>query len=95
MLHLTVSITGAALLLLLLPPPLLLPLHHLCNCFKLAYDSGADHCREPLFNSRVSDEELLGMLLGYKPLPWEGNPAHISQHVHSQAAGHLVRHLLR
>lgn len=52
-------------------------------------------CREPLFNARLNDEELVAMLLGYKPLPWEANPAHISQHVHSQAAGHLVRHLLR
>ncbi len=52
-------------------------------------------CREPLWNGRHSDEELVGMLLGYKPLPWEANPAHLSQHVHSHAAGHLVRHLLR
>ena len=35
------------------------------------------------------------MLLGYKPLPWEANPAMISQHVHSHAAGRLVRHLLQ
>ena len=35
------------------------------------------------------------MLLGYKALPWESNPAYLSQHVHSHAAGHLVRHLLR
>ena len=35
------------------------------------------------------------MLLGYKPLPWEANPAMISQHVHSPAAGRLIRHLLQ
>lgn len=35
------------------------------------------------------------MLLGYKPLPWEANPAYLSQRVHSHAAAHLVRHLLR
>lgn len=52
-------------------------------------------CREPLWNGRQSDEEVVGMLLGYKPLPWEGNPAHLSQHVHSHAAAQLVRHLLR
>lgn len=52
-------------------------------------------CREPLFHAKFSEEELVAMLLGYKPLPWEANPAMISQHVHSHAAGRLVRHLLQ
>lgn len=52
-------------------------------------------CREALWNGRQSDEELVAMLLGYKPLPWEANPAYLSQRVHSHAAAHLVRHLLR
>lgn len=58
----------------------------------LAYEMFAG---EPLFQSRCSEEEVVAMLLGYKPLPWEANPAMISQHVHSHAAGRLVRHLLR
>lgn len=35
------------------------------------------------------------MVLGYRPLPWETNPALISQHVTSHAAARLIRHLLR
>lgn len=52
-------------------------------------------CREALWNGKQSDEDLVAMLLGYKPLPWEANPAYLSQRVHSHAAAHLVRHLLR
>jgi hypothetical protein len=52
-------------------------------------------CREALFQPRYSEAELVAMLLGYKPLPWEANPAMISQHVHSPAAGRLIRHLLQ
>ena len=52
-------------------------------------------CREPLFNPRYTDEEVIAMVLGYRPLPWETNPALISQHVTSHAAARLIRHLLR
>ncbi|KAA6425624.1 MAG: serine threonine kinase [Trebouxia sp. A1-2] len=58
----------------------------------LAYEMFAG---EALFHPRYSEQELVAMLLGYKPLPWEANPAMISQHVHSPAAGRLIRHLLQ
>ena len=54
-----------------------------------------NECREALFHPKYSEQELVAMLLGYKPLPWEANPAMISQHVHSPAAGRLIRHLLQ
>ncbi|KAL0035895.1 hypothetical protein WJX77_006910 [Trebouxia sp. C0004] len=58
----------------------------------LAYEMFAG---EALFQPKYSEQEVVAMLLGYKPLPWEANPAMISQHVHSPAAGHLIRHLLQ
>lgn len=52
-------------------------------------------CREPLFPARYRDEDLVAMLLGYKPLPWEANPNLLFQVIHSATACRLIRHLLR
>ena len=52
-------------------------------------------CREPLLGAKYTDEDLVAMLLGYQPLPWEANPNMMFQAVHSSPACRVIRHLLR
>ena len=52
-------------------------------------------CREPLFPARYRDEDLVAMLLGYKPLPCAANPNPLFHVIHSPTPCRLIRHLLR